>query len=252
MSELIFVRHGQASFGQKSYDKLSERGIEQVKILARHWQDMGEQFDCIYSGTLLRQRESAQELLSLVRGEPDKSIENPSLNEYNGDPLIRVYLRNHAASEGRKPDREALMEDLMEDLGKDLGKDPRKDPRRFQELFEAATAKWIRNELQPTPGDTEFEYWDSFKSRVHGVVDELMASHSDGSKVLISTSGGVIAMAMQRVLQFPDEQVITTNWMVKNSSVTRIQYGNGKLSLVQFNNLAHLEKADMAHMITYR
>ncbi|MCH2356523.1 MAG: histidine phosphatase family protein, partial [Pseudomonadales bacterium] len=146
MSELIFVRHGQASFGQKSYDKLSERGIEQVKILARHWQDMGEQFDCIYSGTLLRQRETAQELLSLVRGEPDKSIENPSLNEYNGDPLIRVYLRNHAASEGRKPDREALMEDLMEDLGKDLGKDPRKDPRRFQELFEAATAKWIRNE----------------------------------------------------------------------------------------------------------
>ena len=251
MSELIFVRHGQASFGQKSYDKLSERGIEQVKILARHWQDMGERFDCIYSGTLLRQRETAKELLSLVRGEPDKSVENPSLNEYNGDPLIRVYLRDHAASEGRKPDREAPMEDPMEDLGKGPGK----DPRRFQELFEAATAKWIRNELQPTPDDTEFEYWDSFKSRVHGVVDELMARHSGGSKVLISTSGGVIAMALQRVLQFPDEQVITTNWMVKNSSVTRIKYGNGKLSLVLFNSLAHLEKADMAdmaHMVTYR
>ena len=240
MSELILVRHGQASFGKKSYDKLSERGIEQVKILARHWQDIGERFDCIYSGTLLRQRETAKELLSLVRGEPDKSIENPSLNEYNGDPLMRVYLRNHAAGEGRKLDREASMTD------------PGKDPRRFQEIFEAATAKWIRNELQPEPGDTEFEYWDSFKSRVHGVVDELMARHSGGSKVLISTSGGVIAMALQRVLQFPDEQVITTNWMVKNSSVTRVKYGNGKLSLVLFNSLAHLEKAELAHMITYR
>ena len=240
MSELILVRHGQASFGKKSYDKLSERGIEQVKILARHWQDIGERFDCIYSGTLLRQRETAKELLSLVRGEPDKSIENPSLNEYNGDPLIRDYLRNHAAGEGRKLDREASMTD------------PGKDPRRFQEIFEAATAKWIRNELQPEPGDTEFEYWDSFKSRVHGVVDELMARHSGGSKVLISTSGGVIAMALQRVLQFPDEQVITTNWMVKNSSVTRVKYGNGKLSLVLFNSLAHLEKAELAHMVTYR
>ena len=240
MSELILVRHGQASFGKKSYDKLSERGIEQVKILARHWQDIGERFDCIYSGTLLRQRETAKELLSLVRGEPDKSIENPSLNEYNGDPLMRVYLRNHAAGEGRKLDREASMTD------------PGKDPRRFQEIFEAATAKWIRNELQPEPGDTEFEYWDSFKSRVHGVVDELMARHSGGSKVLISTSGGVIAMALQRVLQFPDEQVITTNWMVKNSSVTRVKYGNGKLSLVLFNSLAHLEKAELAHMVTYR
>ncbi|MCH8264516.1 MAG: histidine phosphatase family protein [Proteobacteria bacterium] len=238
MSELILVRHGQASFGKKSYDKLSDRGIEQVKFLARHWQDMGERFDCVYSGTLLRQRETAKELLSLVRGEPDKSIENPSLNEYNGDPLIRVYLRNHAAGEGRKLDREASMID------------PGKDPRRFQEIFEAATAKWIRNELQPAPGDTEFEYWDSFKSRVYGVVDELMARH--GSKVLISTSGGVIAMALQRVLQFPDEQVITTNWMVKNSSVTRVKYGNGKLSLVLFNSLAHLEKAELAHMVTYR
>jgi broad specificity phosphatase PhoE len=79
-----------------------------------------------------------------------------------------------------------------------------------------------------------------------------MTRHGSGSKVLISTSGGVIAMALQRVLQFPDEQVIRTNWMLKNSSVTRIQYGNGKLSLVQFNNLAHLEKADMADMVTYR
>ena len=244
MSELIFVRHGQASFGQESYDKLSKRGIEQVKILARHWQELGEQFDCVYSGTLLRQRETAKELLSLVRGEPDNSIENPSLNEYNGDPLIRVYLRNHAASEGRKPDREASMIDP--------GQDPRKDPRRFQEIFEAATAKWIRNELQPAPGDTDFEYWNSFKSRVYGVVDDLMARHGSGSKVLISTSGGVIAMALQRVLQFPDEQVINTNWMVRNSSVTRVKYGNGKLSLVQFNSLAHLEKANMAHMVTYR
>lgn len=236
MSELILVRHGQASFGQNSYDKLSERGIEQVKILAQHWRDIGEQFDCIYSGTLLRQKETANELLSLVRGEPDESIENPSLNEYNGDPLMRVYLRNYVAGEGRKLDRET----------------PIKDPRRFQELFEVATAKWIRNELQPAPDDTEFEYWDSFKSRVHGVVDDLMTRHGSGSKVLISTSGGVIAMALQRVLQFPDEQVIRTNWMLKNSSVTRIQYGNGKLSLVQFNNLAHLEKADMADMVTYR
>ncbi len=134
MSELILVRHGQASFGQKSYDKLSERGIEQVKILAQHWRDIGEQFDCIYSGTLLRQRETANELLSLVRGEPDESIENPSLNEYNGDPLMRVYLRNYVAGEGRKLDRET----------------PIKDPRRFQELFEVATLIQTKR-IEPFP-----------------------------------------------------------------------------------------------------
>lgn len=241
MSELIFVRHGQASFGQKSYDKLSDRGVEQVKILARHWQELGEQFDFIYSGTLLRQTETADQLLSLVRGKPDKSVENPALNEYNADPLMRVYLRNHGAGAGH-------------DFGQNSPtlESPTTDPKRFQEIFELATTKWIRNELEPGRGDTEFEYWDSFKSRVHAVVDAIMARHSGGSRVLISTSGGVIAMALQRVLLFPDQQVISTNWMVNNSSVTRVKYGNGKLSLKQFNSLAHLEKAGMRHMITYR
>jgi len=59
-------------------------------------------------------------------------------------------------------------------------------------------------------------------------------------------------MALQRVLQFPDEKVISTNWMVNNSSVTRFKYGNGKVSLTQFNSLPHLEKNEFKHMITYR
>ena len=236
MSELIFVRHGQASFGQASYDKLSDRGIEQIRLLARHWQDTGEAFDSIYSGTLLRQKETANELLALGRAQPLSLIENPALNEYNGDPLLRLYLRDHAPADGFDP---AL-------------RFPVKEERVFQQLFEAATAKWIKNELRPDIDETEFELWQSFQQRVYEILDEIMTRHSGGSRVLISTSGGVIAMALQRVLQFPDEQVITTNWMVHNSSVTRVKYGNGKTSLIQFNNLAHLERAGLQHMITYR
>ena len=40
--------------------------------------------------------------------------------------------------------------------------------------------------------------------------------------------------------------------MVNNSSVTRLRYGDGKLSLVQFNALAHLEKPGLRGKITYR
>ncbi|MEZ5491222.1 MAG: hypothetical protein R3F50_13010 [Gammaproteobacteria bacterium] len=46
--------------------------------------------------------------------------------------------------------------------------------------------------------------------------------------------------------------MIATNWMVHNSSVTRIRYGGGKISLTLFNNLAHLEKPDLQHMVTFR
>ena len=87
---------------------------------------------------------------------------------------------------------------------------------------------------------------------MHGALSEIMASHSSGSRVLISTSGGVIAMALQSVLQLPDKQVIALNWMVYNSSVTRIKYGNDKISLTQFNSLTHLERKGLKHMVTYR
>lgn len=235
MSEIILVRHGQASFGAESYDKLSELGVEQVRELARHWQATGDRFDHIVSGQLLRQRETAAELLPLVAGTPASPEIHPSFNEYNGDPLMQIYLRTHAASEGF--------------ANVDW---PIRDSRLFQKVFEAATAKWIAGELLPDAQDTGFEYWEAFQERVHSGLNQLMEQHTGGRRILLSTSGGVIAMALQRVLDFPDQQVIATNWMVHNSSVTKIRYGNGKVSLTQFNSLPHLERSELQHMITYR
>ena len=236
MSELIFVRHGQASFGAASYDKLSELGVEQVRILARHWSKVGEEFDHIVSGKLLRQQETAQELLPVVKGEVASIEHNAAFNEYNGDPLIRIYLRDFAEESS--------------ELGAVTW--PIKDPRLFQKVFEKATAKWIQDALEPSADDAGFERFDVFRQRVHSAIDQLMSDHTGGSRVLVSTSGGVIAMALQRVLNFPDPQVIETNWMVHNSSVTRVRYGGGRVSMTQFNSLPHLEQEGMQHLITYR
>ena len=236
MSELILVRHGQASFGAESYDKLSDKGVEQVKILSQHWQALGERFDHIYSGTLLRQRETAQELLPLVKGEPTASVQLTGFNEYNGDPLIRAHLRD------------------MREAGDLSGPAqwPIQDERLFQRIFEKATARWIVDDLDPRDDIADFERWSDCKARVYAALDEVMARHGSGSRVIISTSGGVIAMALQRVLNFPDDQVIAPNWMVRNSAVSRIIYGRGKLSLTQFNNLAHLETPEKQQLITFR
>ena len=87
---------------------------------------------------------------------------------------------------------------------------------------------------------------------MHTAIDALMARHSKGARVLVATSGGVIALALQRVLGLPDSQVIAANWMVNNSAVTRIRYGGGRVSLTLFNGLAHLEKPGLREKITYR
>lgn len=236
MSELVFVRHGQASFGTDSYDKLSVAGIEQVRLLSRHWHDLGETFHHIYMGELQRQQETARELLTNVEEAGRTPTVHSGFNEYNGDPLIGIYLREFPG---------------LGDLDPTL-RLPIRDEKLFQKVFEFATSKWITNELRPLPQDAGFEFWPDFKRRVHRAIDELMEKHQRGSRVLISTSGGVIALALQRVLGFPDDQVIATNWMVHNSSVSRIRYGNGKISLTLFNNIAHLEKPELRHMVTFR
>ncbi len=236
MSELILVRHGQATFGAESYDQLSPLGWEQVRKLAAHWRATGETFDCLYCGSLRRQRETAAELLALVPENSNGPHEDAALNEYDGDPLIRAYLRDFAGDEGFDP----------------VPRWPVRERGLFQRLFEAAAAKWIAGRLAPADGDGGFERWPDFQARVHQALDRIMARHNRGSRVLIATSGGVIALALQRVLRYPDAEAIATNWMVHNASITRIKYGNGRISLMQFNSLPHLEAAETRSMITYR
>ena len=234
MSELVLVRHGQASFGADSYDKLSDTGLRQVQLLALHWQLAGEQFDVCYSGTLQRQQQTASALQPVVK--TDGPHIRAGLNEYNGEPLLRIYLRDHALQEGF-PAGLAL---------------PIKERKTFQQVLEAATKHWIAGTLRPDSSDTAFESWKHFQARVHDTLDELMRQHTGGSRVLISTSGGVIALALQHALKLPDNHAIETNWMVYNSSVTRLVYGRGKVSLSSFNALPHLETPAFRELITYR
>tara|TARA_R100001039_G_C1851170_1_gene111547 strand:+ start:536 stop:1243 length:708 start_codon:yes stop_codon:yes gene_type:complete len=235
LSELILVRHGQASFGAESYDKLSAQGVRQVAILADYWRTLGDQFDHLYSGELQRQIETAEGLRPLLV-DPDAMRVHPGFNEYNGEPIISLYLRDHAAADG---------------FGDDV-RLPITNRKTFQLVLEAATTHWINGTLQASAGDPGYEPWRDFQARVHGALDELMQRHKGGSRVLVSTSGGVIALALQRALQLPDNQVLATNWMVHNSSVTRLVYGRGKVSLASFNGLAHLEVPAWRDLITFR
>ena len=63
MSVIYIARHGQASFGEDNYDRLSERGVEQARILAGYFIDLGLSFDAVCSGGIMRQRQTAQEIL---------------------------------------------------------------------------------------------------------------------------------------------------------------------------------------------
>jgi broad specificity phosphatase PhoE len=60
MSSLFLVRHGQASFLERNYDKLSAKGEEQSRMLGEYWAKLKIGFDRAYSGPKVRQRETAR------------------------------------------------------------------------------------------------------------------------------------------------------------------------------------------------
>jgi len=60
MSKILFIRHGQASFMKSDYDQLSELGQQQAHQLGLFFKKQRIQIHQAYSGTLLRQQQTAQ------------------------------------------------------------------------------------------------------------------------------------------------------------------------------------------------
>jgi len=228
MSELFLVRHGQASFDADDYDQLSPLGYEQAGILANYWESMGQRFDQGYSGSLKRQRQTVEGVTKQVDSSAPEILEG--LNEYSSHEILTAFREQHANADG------------FADVGN------MKDRRFFQRFLEAACLRWVRGELE----GYNIELFADFKQRVNDAVQTIMANNAKGKKVVVATSGGVIALAVQSVLKMPDEQAINLNWMVYNSSVTRINFSGSRVSLSMFNSIPHLEQAHLADKITYR
>ena len=94
MGEIILVRHGQANSHAKTeaeYDRLSDRGHEQAKLLGAWFHDHGYRFDHILSGTMRRHRETVAGL-GLVADEDARLNEidyyqlTESLHAVKGEP----------------------------------------------------------------------------------------------------------------------------------------------------------------------
>ncbi|MEZ4371750.1 MAG: histidine phosphatase family protein [Polyangiaceae bacterium] len=73
MSQLLLVRHGQASFLAANYDELSAQGREQSRLLGVHWRSLGLRIDRAICGPRRRQRDTARLCLDALS--PDAPIE---------------------------------------------------------------------------------------------------------------------------------------------------------------------------------
>ena len=70
MTQLVLIRHGQASFGAANYDRLSETGERQARLVGRHLAAAGQHFDVMLAGDLQRARKLAGAGVGHVADDP--------------------------------------------------------------------------------------------------------------------------------------------------------------------------------------
>lgn len=232
VSLLYLVRHGQASFGQAEYDRLSDLGRKQARITGAHLRALGVRLDAAYCGTMSRQIDTAGAVLEAL-GEPVPLLTDPVFNEYDSGPIIKALLPALAA------------EDQTVALA---APDMFKDRRAFQIIYEGAMLRWIAGTHDVGSAET----WRGFLARVDRAVARVKAENGRGRTVAVFTSGGPIAAVLRLALGLADETALRLTWVIKNASLSSLLFDQDRLTLSLFNCTAHLEQRREDGLITYR
>ncbi|HET9123383.1 MAG TPA: histidine phosphatase family protein [Solirubrobacteraceae bacterium] len=222
MPLLVIVRHGQASFGSADYDVLSPVGRQQALQTAGALRDAGLEAAHIVTGSLRRQRGTADAIADAFGLSP--TIDE-RWNEYDADSV----LAHHSESEQRleHPEGPAAMPS---------------SPREFQRVLEGALEAWITAGADsPTS-----ESWPAFNDRVRAALQEAGTAHS-GTTVIV-TSGGVIGALAVSLIGVDPISFPRLNRVTINCGITRVIIGSAGTTLVSFNEQGHLSTG----MRTYR
>ena len=212
--ELWLIRHGQAAFASDDYDRLTDLGWQQARWLGEHLARMETGFDRIASGTLRRQRETAEAISDELRIAPEVV---PGLEEYSAHTLLQKA--------GYKD------------------RDPSVSRREHFQRLRGLLLDWSDGKAESN------ETWGDFRERVMGAVGELTGSGR--GRVLAAASGGSIAMALTTILRLPADQMIEFNLQIRNTGISRLVFTGSRTYFNMFNAIPHIERPDRRHAETY-
>lgn len=232
MGTIYLVRHGQAAFGTDDYDRLTETGFAQARLLGERFVERGLTFAATYSGTLRRHTETLEGILEGMRlaGRALAPVHesHEQLNEYNPEAVV-------AAFSGAKLTLEPGAE----------RRDPQLMRQHFRVLRDALIA-WAEGRTVPQG----MPAWVEFQRAAVAVLTRARTAHSEGA-VLIVSSGGPIAALVSDALQAPPSVAIDLNLRVRNSGVTEFATSAKRHHLVGFNSISHLETVASSALVTF-
>jgi broad specificity phosphatase PhoE len=223
MAELYLVRHGQASLGADDYDQLSDVGEQQGIWLGEYFAQRDIAFDRVMTGTL---RRHAQTVDAIRRGLGVSRIDceiHRGLDEYDFHALFRALGDEHSA----------------------LAERATRSPRDFFKALREVLQLWTEGVLDGRAPET----WREFQQRVADA--RAAIQQGSGQRVLVVSSGGVIAALTQQVLQAPAATAIALNMQIRNSSVSHYFFNRETLHLSSFNGIGHLDDPQRRAFQTY-
>jgi broad specificity phosphatase PhoE len=231
MTTIYLVRHGQASFGAESYDKLSPNGEQQAIVLGHYLNDILKEAPDVVAGSMHRHQQTAQ--LCLNECFPESEIvTNPAWNEFNHQQVFAQY-------EPRFNQPELLKQDVAQ----------HQNPREYlSKIFAGAIDRW-------TGGDYHHEYeesWPAFKQRVESGLQQLCLELAESKPryAVVFTSGGVISVAVGKILGLSPEKTFALNWAIANTSLTTLRLVGSEPQLLSLNE-HHFIKAVDPQLLTW-
>lgn len=242
MTTILLARHGQASFGQENYDQLSELGIVQAQMLGQHYANTQRRIDAIFTGSLVRQIDSAQHFWT--------SYQSSMIAEHSNDALASVINLSEPDSyilpqfdEFNHKDVFVKSDTAFINKGAIAAEIAKSEvpATRLAELFDQAMNRWHG-------GDNDQDYiesWPQFNNRAQQALEQVRIKIADlnlnhDSTVLVFTSGGVIAAITAQLLKQGSLTAYQLNKSLVNTGVTSVTLKEQSTRLMALNEYSHL------------
>ncbi len=235
MSTFYLFRHGQATLGLESYDKLSDLGRLQAERLGKDLCRRGIDFDVVYTGTLRRQRETAEIVARAYEndGKPfPEAIVEPNFDE------LDFYQLMHEISP-RMQEEDPAFEDLVVQTARAFQDEAPDKYRLFGKYYMSVFYTWVEERY---PG-LEVMSWEAFCNNVLSTLD-VMKEVEEGRKVAAFTSGTPMGLLVQKALGLSFEKMVEVVMALYNANMTTLLVSGESLLLESLNVTTHLAEEE--------
>jgi broad specificity phosphatase PhoE len=236
MSIIYFIRHAQAG-SRDNYDRLSELGQEQAKLLGKYFAEQGISFSAVIAGGMQRQRHTA-ELVCTEIAEAGLSTAPIAVDErWNEFSLLSVYTSyvSRLIEESEEFARDyAEMQEML-----------RREPNAVRGAAGRCDAtviiSWMKNRY-PVEGES----WQAFRSRILSRLIDIPDGDAEQA-IAVFTSATPISIMTGQALALTDEKLLSILGVIANTSVTVMRKTGEDLRLFSFNSTPHLNDSNRTY-----